>query len=651
MRNSPTPLPPAAFEKGTPTLTARAVAATPVETGGERPRGVMMWMPAGEHRIHATLAGVGPVERTVVIGREAAEAMQRALLAETVSGHRPLFDFDHAHGAASGWPTRYWWEEGRGVMVDVEWSDDGAEAIAGRAYRAFSPEFFIDEAGRVSGAPKYQGGLVNDPAFAAIEPLWAKAAAPFTAAPAVPNTPTKINMEKDTGKTGGGSTAATLEDNHAHAAALQAAASERAALQAKLDTAEAALATARQERAQAAVQAAVARGALPALDTAVQAKWTALIEADEAHRELLDALPGKSALQGAAAPGAGVAIQARPGIVEALKSYQAANSAQRAAIYAREVAPLLAKGERLGPILAANALGGLSGDLVTQRALTLLKLQLPILSRVSTDFSAERAAFGQTVKTRTRSVPAVTNYNAATGYASSNATTVDVPVTLDQHKAVQISFNANELASTDRDLFGEQAEGASYALGKAVTDVLYALIIAANFTNSTTKALASFSRKEVTTMAKALFDRGVSPMGRFLLLNSAYFEALQSDPTIVNLAAYQRPEVITDYALPPIAGFEVFQAVNLPGTGNLSGFAGAPDSLALATRLPNDYSAALPGATGGGVVSTVTNPDTGISVMLTQYVDHGLGAAYWRIALMFGAAKGQALSGQILKSV
>lgn len=615
---------------------------------GGRMRSVIMWMPAGRHRIRATRAGAGPVEADIEVTPETARAMQAALLREKATGHRPLIDFDHQHGAAAGWPTRYWWEDGKGVMVNVEWSDAGAAAIRGRSYRAFSPEFYPDNNGRVTGAPKFHGSLVNDPAFKAIEPLWAADADSFQSnAAAAANHATKENqMDPKDEKNGSGNEAAGVQAKDA----VQAAEQKATALQAKLAAAEEQLASLRKDKAAAAVKAAVERGALPPLDTAIQAKWAGLIEQDETHLELLSALPGKTSLQSAAAPGAGIAVQARPGIIEALKSFQGADASQRASIYSREVAPFLDKGEKLGPILAANALGTVSGELVTQRALSLLKLSFPILSRISTDFSGENAAFGQVVKTRIRGVPAVTDYNTSTGYATSDATTDDVPVEIDAHKAVQISFNANELASTDRDLFGEQAEGCQYALGKAMVDALYALIIAANYTNATTKALANFGRGDVTAMAKALFDRGVPAMGRFLLLNSAYFEKLQSDATIVNLAAYQRPEVITQYTLPPIAGFDVLQAVDLPSTGNLRGFAGAPDSLAIATRLPNDYSAALPGATGGGVVSTVRNPDTGISVMLVQHVNHTLGAAYWRIAVMFGVAKAQVASGQRLIS-
>ncbi len=70
----------------------------------------------------------------------------------------------------------------------------------------------------------------------------------------------------------------------------------------------------------------------------------------------------------------------------------------------------------------------------------------------------------------------------------------------------------------------------------------------------------------------------------------------------------------------------------------------------MATRVPSDYTTALAGVPATGVVQVVTNPDTGISVMLVQFVDHLAGAARGRIAIMYGVAKGQVASAQVLRS-
>lgn len=620
-------------------LLARLAPQTFGEIGATPPAEIMVF-PAGTHTIHATQGG-RTVEKTVAVGPDTAATLQAALQAHLAAGpQKPYFDFDHDDTRASAWPTAFRWEPGparpAGVYATVEWSGSGATAVLGKDYRSFSPAFHVDRASpaRVTGAPLNMGGLVNSPAFKAQSPIWAK-----ESSAAEPN-----NRQPDKSKT-------MKEDAPAAAAAPDAEAIQAkatiTALKTQVEALEAKETARRKADAAAAVQAAVARGALPPKDEAIQAKWRGLIEADSAHATLLEAMPGRDLTQPVTAPGGHITAKAGP--VEVLKAYAAASGADRTAIYAKDIAPLFKPGFALGPILAANSLGTLTGDLVAQRALTLLKLSFPVLRSISTDFSAENAAFNQAVKTRLRTVPAVSDYDTATGYPTADATTTDVAITINAHKAVQIGFNANELASTQRDIFGEQAEGAHYALGKALVDALYALITAGNYANATTKALATFARADVTAMAKALYNRGVPEMGRTLILNPDYFEKLGQDATLVSLAAFQKPEVITDWVLPPVAKFNILQAVNLPGTGNLTGFGFTPDALAMATRVPNDYTQALAGASNGSV-SVVTNPDTGISVQLVQYVNHQLGASYWRIALMFGVAKGQAASGQRLIS-
>ncbi|MBX3747328.1 MAG: hypothetical protein KF833_18620 [Verrucomicrobiae bacterium] len=663
----------------------------------DRPPESIMWMPGGVHQIVA-MRGGRPLKVRVAVTPDTAIIAQRALDQYLSAGRqRPYFDFDHEGGKACAWPTSFQWRNTPepGVYASVSWSKDGAEAITGRSYRAFSPAFFVDDArpARVTGAPLNMGGLVNDPAFRAIQPLWAKSPQPHMdktkqllavlsaiktlqaergaiAAKADPNDAAalqardaeiqarfaeaaRIEAEIQAASTDPGDEDEASLHVHDATQALKAKDAEIAALKAARDQAEAELKIRRRSEAEAAVQAAVARGALPPQAKELHAKWQESIERDPGNAALLAGLQAANpVLAGRMTPrdpGTGQIQAVTEDIAHAVKAYHAASTpTQRGILFNRDINDRFDR-EYERVITAANALGTLAGDLVVQRSLVLLKLTFPVLTRISTDFSSENADFNQTVKTRIRVVPAVTDYNTTTGYAPSDATTTDVPVTITAHKAVQIGFNANELASTRRALFDEQVEPIHYALGKNLCDALFGLILAANYTNATTKALASFARADVTAMAKALYDRGVPDMGRTLLLNSAYFEKLQQDATIVNLAAYQRPEVITRYTLPPIAGFDVFQAVNLITTGNLTGFGFTPDAMAMATRVPNDYTQALPGASHGSV-GVVTNPDTGMTVSVVQYVDHKLGASFLRMALMYGVAVGQAPSGQRLIS-
>lgn len=594
----------------------------------------IMVFPAGVHTIHATQNNQ-PVTKDVLVEPATADAMQAALQAHLTAGQRPYFDFDHDDTKASAWPTGYRWEAGcaarvPGVYAAVEWSGSGAAAVLGKDYRSFSPAFNIDKAkpARVVGAPLNMGGLVNAPAFRRQAPIWAKQASsplsPDTTMP-TPNNDTDI------------AAAEAIKAKEALATAQ----TELAALKAK-DAAR------RKTDAGVLVAAAVARGALPPKDEAIQAKWTSLLEADPSHAQLLATLPGNDITKPVTEPGEPITAKAGP--VAVLKAYAAEkDEKKRGVIYAQDITPLFNPGFALGPILAANSLGSVAGDLIILRSLDLLKLSFPALGAITTDFSAEQARQGQAIKTRIVGVPSVVALDNTTGWASSDATTTDVTVTIGQPKGVQIEYTSTQLANTLRDIFGEQVEACHYALGKDMFDALYAVITAGNFAYATTRALATFTRDHVTAMSKALTGRGVSQMGRTLLLNQDYYEKLGQDATIVNLAAYSMPGVITDGLLPPIAKFAITEAVNLPGTGNLTGFGFTKDALVLATRVPEDYTRALPGASNGAV-SVITNPTTGMSVQKVDFVDHKLAKAYSRIAIAYGVAKGNGLSGQRLIS-
>jgi hypothetical protein len=134
-------------------------------------------------------------------------------------------------------------------------------------------------------------------------------------------------------------------------------------------------------------------------------------------------------------------------------------------------------------------------------------------------------------------------------------------------------------------------------------------------------------------------------MNRFALFNAVYFGQLKKDPAIVSLSAFQDKAIIEQGVLPDVEGFRVIKAVNLPATGNLVGFGGSRSSCVMAARIDSDYTTILPGASYGNV-TTVTDPDLGLSVLQVQYVDHKKATATQRISLLFGVAKGQAPAGQ-----
>jgi formaldehyde-activating enzyme involved in methanogenesis len=314
-------------------------------------------------------------------------------------------------------------------------------------------------------------------------------------------------------------------------------------------------------------------------------------------------------------------------------------------------------------IMAADVtdanLGTIAGTLVTQRTLELLKFVFPSLVRFTTDFSDQPANFNQTIMARIVTIPNVVTYSTATGWADVVAATTDVPVVINNHKGVPITFNENLLASTMRRLFDEFAEASAYALAKAMVDSLYANLTDANYTNNSLVASSAFNRNSVVDVGTALTLRGV-PLGlgkRTMLLWSQAFGNLEKDATIVQFGTnVPQPNVITEGTQPDaslplnVESFLVYNAPNMPSNNaNLVGFAGSRSALVIATRTPNDYTTVLPGASFGNV-QMVTDPDIGITVMQVQYVNHTLGTATSRLALMWGTAPGQTAAGQLIKA-
>ena len=603
-----------------------------------------------------------------------------------------------------------------GIYARGEWSDLGQQAISGKRYRQFSPVFYVDDVranpARIvcrEDAKPNMGGLVNDPAFHTILPFWAKDAGASgttqkTQPGLRPNLYQPMTHEEIAGLrarlTSLEQQTAALEARDtddvtrlSHHAELKAARAELAAgeaqrqtetLRARNDALEAADSQRRQGTARQYAADMVARGALAARDHAGIAEVERNMSTNPevfapiyARWASNPALGGRSSFTSSRYGGGGVSVtHSDPrtvfGALGALCARQSDESLhvltrmevarEFGAIYAREFRGDNGKRILDSPLSAADTtdtnLGTLAGTLVTQRTLELLRVQFPVLGRITTDFSDLPAQFNQTIVSRIIDIPGAQDYDTSTGWTDSAATTHDVPITINKHKGVPITFNQNILASTVRRLFEEFAPASSYALARAMVDDLYGNITEANFTSTpTVQATSGFARSNVIDMGTALTLRGVpqGDMNRTLLLYPTVFAKLAQDSSLVTFAAFQRPDLFergaqdTAFAF-PVHGFSVHESPNLPtNNGNITGFGFSKSALVLAARVPNDYTSVLPGASYGNV-QVITDPDLGLSVMLVQYVDHKKGTATQRIALMYGTAAGQGNAGQVLKA-
>lgn len=141
------------------------------ENAGRAPEAVP-FMPAGQHSICATVNGK-PGRRVVTVDREACDRLQADLaehLRASAAGEkaRPMLMFDHAAGNAAAKPLGFEWDEQRGILLRVEWTKAGREAVEGGNYGYISPSFRLARgSGEILGLAGgvEVGSLVNDPAF------------------------------------------------------------------------------------------------------------------------------------------------------------------------------------------------------------------------------------------------------------------------------------------------------------------------------------------------------------------------------------------------------------------------------------------------------------------------------------------------------
>lgn len=298
----------------------------------------------------------------------------------------------------------------------------------------------------------------------------------------------------------------------------------------------------------------------------------------------------------------------------------------------------------------ANTLGTLSSALIIQRALELVFTKRPMLGRLTLDLSDSQVDFGQQVISRIHSVPSVEDF----GEAATNRADVDVPVTLDQFKQITHKFTVQEISSTKRNLVDESAEPMAIALANHMVDAIAANWSLANFelAQETVETIANTDYQTLLDLRKALTLRGVNEDNRFLALNVDAYSKLLEDPTVIDANRNPSSDSIASGQIRGVAGFrDIYEYPALPTASNMTGFAGTADTAVIASRVPRDPRQLLPNAPFPGNMGVITDPATGLSVMVNEWIEPGNLSANVRLIWMYGTAKGNPNNGQRLVSV
>jgi hypothetical protein len=303
---------------------------------------------------------------------------------------------------------------------------------------------------------------------------------------------------------------------------------------------------------------------------------------------------------------------------------------------------------------ARRAYATLSATEILSDTLEAFKVQFPILTGPAgfgTDFSTKTAKLNDQIIAHIRSLPSVQGYDATTGYeanaAEASSLLVDVPVTLDQHKHVPVKIDHLDVLSSKKDLYQGAINDMAFVLGKSVVDFALGKVVTANFSYGANVTNANASKDTLDAATKKLNQLGNAPMGRFGIVNSDLYNALEADARIASGDYHGQMRGDNAYGeLRNVSGFSrIFEYPDLTTAAGeqLNGFFGTRTAVALASRVPSDPSAlaASIGIPAIAKFETVSDPGSGLTLFGIQWMKSGTFDIYLTVAILYGGAAGK----------
>jgi len=291
----------------------------------------------------------------------------------------------------------------------------------------------------------------------------------------------------------------------------------------------------------------------------------------------------------------------------------------------------------------ANTLNGLTSDIISQATLPALLPGLLRLQTFSTDFSAEIANAGETVVTRTPGTFSAGTWDSTNKYASSNATTSAISVSLGDPKYVQVEFTPKQAATIGFDRLRQIfVEPMAHAVVKSMTDAALALVVTdsgdldANEIHLT-GGDTDFDRAKVVEVAKKMSSNNLSEQGRSLHLGVDLYYNLIADNTVAQAFSIGGSEVIRNNAVGSLHGLSVYETQNIgtqaySGSKILRGIASTRNGFMIVNRAP-----AVAAGTAADIV-TATEPTTGFTFTISSWFNQDEGLHKLRAEWLYGVS-------------
>lgn len=171
-----------------------------------------------------------------------------------------------------------------------------------------------------------------------------------------------------------------------------------------------------------------------------------------------------------------------------------------------------------------------SGEILMD-VLAAFKQSLPGIHRMGTDFRGDSLKLNQTYTAHIPTLPTATDVTTTydTGTNSARGLLVDVPITINKHKAVPLYWSHFDAIKDQKLKYDQCISNAAYVLGKSVIDDLFSGVTTANFSQSITYAEADCDSDMLIAATGALNLQKALPNGRTMFLNTPASSVLSKD--------------------------------------------------------------------------------------------------------------------------
>lgn len=284
----------------------------------------------------------------------------------------------------------------------------------------------------------------------------------------------------------------------------------------------------------------------------------------------------------------------------------------------------------------ANTLTAHLATIIAQEALLQLKGNLGIAKRVNRNYEPEIAQYGKVVSVPKYGSLTANNKTAGSGRTVQDVTSTSVSVTLNKHKEATFVIDDIEKAMSRNDLISGYLNSAVVAIATAVESDIFATY--ANAAETVGTAGTAIDEALIRTEVRPLLVNAKAPMtdGNLSLYVTAEDYAELLNPTTTgflraDVLGAQGATGLAEGALGKLFGFQVFESSFVTVASGNHNLAFHKDAITLAVRDLPDVPTGM-----GAVSSTVSDPETGLSMRVRMNYDSSIGGVAVTVEMLYG---------------